>query len=253
MHKQQAPAPKATVLPSSGMMHVWLMPFATVRGEKMVALRLVNADKDKSYDADHKGVEHDVPFFHVPSVKFPFGRMKTPPSVEETKKRAMPLVEKEWPALAKAKIVDADQELTGVWGGRPLFDGKRYSDPVTRILLDLGHLEKPPEIIHKPSERPSWLRHPIVWMRAKDIFKLAKKPFVHHGKQVSRYYTPERTIKMEAKSADDTIMMQETQTKDVVFQNSVASMYDKNGISFTTVDRPPPASPSIKRGSMTPL
>lgn len=194
--------------------------------------------RHKSYNADHKGLKHDVPFFHVPTVKFPFGRIKAPPSVEETKKRAMPLVEKEWPALAKATIVDVDQELTGVWGGRLILKGKRYSDPVTRILLDLGHLEKPPEIINRPSERLSWLRHPVVWMRAKDIFKLAKKPFVHHGNQVSRYYTPERTIKMEAKGADNTIMVQETQTNDVVFQNRVASMFDKNGISFTTVDRP---------------
>lgn len=222
-------------IPLTGNMHCWLGAKAEVAGRVYVFFRGVNFDDEKSYDARHQGVEHLVPFFHTPSVKFAYGDPACPPSVEETTTRMLSLVEGEWPALAKVPIAYCDQDLSGQWGGFPetvLSDGSVQikRDPVTRFVFDFGKMDALPFVIIKPHDNNlPWPRHPVIWVTQEEIEAMAPSYWLQQGNQKSHSFVEgEREIEMETKTGSRIVC-----AKNIVLQQTIADMYAKTGVQFS--------------------
>jgi hypothetical protein len=171
----------------SGRMHCWFMPVIRVHDHLHVLLRGVNWRGE--YDDNPIHFHQKFPWWHVPSSKFAYDPEKVP-STEETLRLVMPVLREEWPAIAHGKIVAADQDREGRWGGVSLAN---EIETVTRIAIDLGTAATLPEVVLRPGQKLPWPRHPTVWIRADRVSELAdtsegetgvkNSPFIVGGEQ----------------------------------------------------------------------
>lgn len=223
-------------------MHCWLISKATLQDQDHVLLRGVNFDPNKTYDQHHPGVEHGVPFWHVPTVKFAYDVAEPIPSIDQTRLQVEKLIAAEWPGLQTAQIIDVDQEKTGAWGGYPLNakTGARSFDAVTRFMLDFGNVTSLPDIKLKPGQTLPFPRHPVRWMKANLFLQYKDGETMQQGNQVSSFFVAGRPkVAMETTPGSGPIV--EMTAQNILFQHTLATMLVKHQIAFS--ERPKGRTP----------
>jgi len=160
----------------SGIMHCWLAVTAEICGTSYVCLRgvnFLNEYRSGTRSSEKGNREHQTErplWLHVPSVTFNYNKN----NLEETtnnivaKKEVEKKIKEIWPALTKADVKVVDQNFTSSWGAT---NAKGETETVTRLFLDFGKISNLPKVLLQPDIRPPYTRHPVFWVKAKDIIK----------------------------------------------------------------------------------
>ncbi len=232
----------------SGRMHCWLAPTAEVNGETYICVRGVNFRGEyrtgpRLNEAGDRSHQVERPeWLHVPSVTFPYDVN----NLDETANAIVALeqvaqkIKAEWPALAEAKMQVVGQKFTSQWGGTTQAGA---SEAVTRFYLDLGKLDKLPDVVMKPDERVPFPRHPVFWVKASDIAMAADESCrFQNGADASLYkLAKSHTITMETDATGTTITRP---TDGNLLQETVGDIYRAvRGDSFFAKARKPSCQP----------
>lgn len=236
----------------SGLMHCWLMAKAEVAGRDYICLRGVNfrgeyREGPRAHEggsrAHHKAPD---PWLHVPTVAFKFNPAQEPPGAVQSMEKASALITTEWPALAQAKIIAGDQELTGKLGGT---NAKGEVESVTRLAFDFGPVDRLPDVELKPGQTLPWPRHPVFWVAADEIADYGER--VQQGAYKSAYQLMGRhAVEREIEDGKDEknlprIVKEPVTIQNMPFQQTVGDMFVKafGPEIFTPRPAPPEKAP----------
>ena len=145
-------------------MAVWFCVKADICGTPSILLRGVNfRPKDPSIE------KVNGPWLHVPSISYEFNNEKHA-ALDSVEHAAGSKVVLEWPGILRASLrnpnpslfaVGSDQDFTGFWSGTK---GQALVMPVTRFGIDLGKLDKEPQVSYRPGAELSFARDPVFWV-----------------------------------------------------------------------------------------
>ena len=215
----------------SGVMHCWLAAKVEVGGETYICLRGINWRGE--YDPSV------APRWHVPTSKFTFDVDREPPSKDEVVKTIMPIVMQEWPALGKAELVGAVQDLSGNWGGNWVSGGITNDgkiEAVTSLAFNFGIQSELPSVVLKPTAKLPWPRQPVTWIKANDVrcYPAGKGSIcIVHGAHRVTMETPEKAQDMIA--------------SDLELQSSVAFAFSTFKENFFQIAPLPPVGSFIEQ------
>jgi len=201
------------------IMHGWLLAKVEVGGETYLCLRGVNFRNE--YSSTEHARARSIRW-HGPSTKLFDGSIPLNLS-ESSLSRAIERVFHEWPALSKAKLAGLDHNLadetskpTKLWG--------TSEEAITQIAFDYGAKQKLPAVKLYPNRKLPWPRHPITWVKAKDIIELDAHAAKFFHMEFPYIVSGNHSFKMEInKNAMTQIMV----ASNLLLQDTVAEAFEK--------------------------
>ncbi|MDD3182207.1 MAG: hypothetical protein PHD48_05325 [Alphaproteobacteria bacterium] len=217
--------------PLSGIMHCWLAVAAEVGGDTYICVRGVNflneyrSGMRSSEKGNRMHQKERPPWLHVPTVTFPYDvkDLEGTVSPSAAENQVTQKIQQQWSGLAAASLTVVDQNFTSSWGAT---NAAGETEAVTRLFLDFGKVVKLPTVLLSPNTRPPYPRHPVFWVKAKDIIWAgAENCGFKHGPYPSRYkLIKPYSIQMELDAKGN---LEEKRVRGYLFQETVGDIFRK--------------------------